>query len=41
MEIRDAKEHDLEKVMAIYNEAAEHTTAIWNDTKVDLANRLA
>lgn len=41
MEIRDAEEHDLEKVMAIYNDAVEHTTAIWNDTKVDLANRLA
>lgn len=40
MQIRDAEEHDLEGVMAIYNDAVEHTTAIWNDTRVDLANRL-
>ena len=39
MEIRDADEHDLEGIMAIYNDAVEHTTAIWNDTKVDLNNR--
>lgn len=41
MRIRDAEEHDLEGIMAIYNDAVEHTTAIWNDTKVDLDNRLA
>lgn len=41
MQIRDAEEHDLEGVMAICNDAVEHTTAIWNDTRVDLANRLA
>lgn len=39
MDIRDADEHDLEGIMAIYNDAVEHTTAIWNDTKVDLNNR--
>ncbi|AUH63837.1 GNAT family N-acetyltransferase [Paracoccus zhejiangensis] len=41
MQIRDAEEADLEGVMTIYNHAVEHTTAIWNDRKVDLANRLA
>lgn len=39
MQIRDAVADDLEAVMLIYNDAVEHTTAIWNDTKVDLANR--
>lgn len=41
MYIRDAENDDLEGVLSIYNDAVEHTTAIWNDTKVDLANRLA
>ena len=40
MQIRDAEERDLDEVMEIYNDAVEHTTAIWNDSKVDLANRL-
>ncbi|WP_044873882.1 GNAT family N-acetyltransferase [Pseudomonas sp. LFM046] len=37
--IRDAGEADLPGILAIYNEAVEHTTAIWNETLVDLANR--
>lgn len=41
MKIRDAGKDDMEGVTAIYNDAVEHTTAIWNDTKVDVANRLA
>lgn len=41
MRIRDAETHDIEGITAIYNDAVEHTTAIWNDTKVDAANRLA
>jgi len=41
MKIRDAEERDLNGIMAIYNDAVEHTTAIWNDSKVDLANRAA
>lgn len=41
MHIRDAEEHDLEGIMSIYNDAVAHTTAIWNDTQVDLANRRA
>ncbi|NHF74067.1 GNAT family N-acetyltransferase [Paracoccus xiamenensis] len=39
MEIRDAEDRDLPEIMAIYNDAVAHTTAIWNDTPVDLANR--
>lgn len=41
MLIRDAQDHDLPGIMEIYNDAVEHTTAIWNDTKVDLGNRRA
>ncbi|MGA0617072.1 GNAT family N-acetyltransferase [Paracoccus sp. KR1-242] len=41
MHIRDASEGDLEGIMLIYNDAVEHTTAIWNETLVDLANRQA
>ncbi|WP_236209636.1 GNAT family N-acetyltransferase [Pseudomonas tohonis] len=40
-EIRDASEADLPGILAIYNDAVEHTTAIWNETLVDLANRRA
>lgn len=40
MQIRDAEESDLEGITLIYNDAVEHTTAIWNETPVDLANRL-
>jgi len=41
MKIRDAGPADIEAVTTIYNDAVEHTTAIWNETKVDIANRLA
>ena len=37
--IRDAVEADLPAIMAIYNEAVANTTAIWNETQVDLENR--
>jgi len=32
---------DLPGILAIYNDAVEHSTAIWNETRVDLANRQA
>ncbi|MBD9371477.1 N-acetyltransferase family protein [Rhizobium sp. ARZ01] len=38
--IRDAREDDMAAVMEIYNDAVANTTAIWNDTLVDLDNRL-
>lgn len=41
MKILDAGEDDVVGITAIYNDAVEHTTAIWNETKVDTANRLA
>lgn len=41
MHIRDAIEADMQAVTAIYNDAVANTTAIWNDTTVDVANRLA
>jgi len=41
MNIRDAAEADLPGILAIYNDAVENTTAIWNETLVDLANRRA
>ena len=37
--IRPATEADLPAILAIYNDAVVRTTAIWNDTPVDLANR--
>ncbi|WP_112946124.1 MULTISPECIES: GNAT family N-acetyltransferase [unclassified Rhizobium] len=37
--IRDATETDLAAIRDIYNHAVEHTTAIWNETVVDLDNR--
>lgn len=37
--IRDATEADLPAIRDIYNHAVEHTTAIWNETVVDLDNR--
>lgn len=40
-EIRDASEADLPGILAIYNAAVEHTTAIWNENLVDLTNRRA
>ncbi|MDH4874620.1 N-acetyltransferase family protein [Pseudomonas sp. BN515] len=39
--IRDAAEAELPGILAIYNDAVENTTAIWNETLVDLANRRA
>lgn len=39
IEIRDADEADLEGILAIYNDAVANTTAIWNETEVDLGNR--
>jgi phosphinothricin acetyltransferase len=39
--IRPATMADLPALMAIYNHAVVHTTAIWNDTVVDRANRRA
>ncbi|MDH4563405.1 N-acetyltransferase family protein [Pseudomonas sp. BN411] len=40
-DIRDAIDADLPGILAIYNDAVENTTAIWNETLVDLANRRA
>ena len=37
--LRDATEADLPAIRDIYNHAVVHTTAIWNDTLVDLDNR--
>jgi phosphinothricin acetyltransferase len=37
--VRPAGEQDLPGILAIYNHAVAHTTAIWNDTVVDLENR--
>ena len=39
--ITDASEADLPGILAIYNDAVESTTAIWNESLVDLANRRA
>ncbi|WP_221937307.1 GNAT family N-acetyltransferase [Novosphingobium sp.] len=39
--IRDAVPADIEGITAIYNDAVLNTTAIWNETAVDTANRLA
>lgn len=41
MKIRDAHAGDVPAILAIYNDAVQHTTAIWNETLVDEANRLA
>jgi len=41
MHIRDAASGDAEGLMAIYNDAVTNTTAIWNETEVDVANRAA
>ncbi|WP_370869581.1 N-acetyltransferase family protein [Pseudomonas sp.] len=41
MIIQDASAADLPAILAIYNDAVQHTTAIWNETQVDLANREA
>lgn len=39
MHIRDAEERDLEGITAIYNDAVEQTTAIWNESRTDVASR--
>ena len=41
IEIRDATPADLPGILDIYNDAVANTTAIWNDSLVDLANRQA
>lgn len=41
MIVREATEADLPGVLAIYNHAVAHTTAIWNDALADLDNRRA
>jgi phosphinothricin acetyltransferase len=41
MPIRDALPADVAALREIYNDAVAHTTAIWNETMVDEANRLA
>lgn len=38
-DIRDANEADLAAILAIYNDAVRDTTAIFNETIVDLDNR--
>ena len=40
MKIRDASDADAARICAIYNDAVMTTTAIWNDTPVDTAERL-
>lgn len=39
MSIREANEQDMPAVTEIYNDAVAHTTAIWNETTVDVPNR--
>ena len=39
--IRPAAESDLPAILGIYNDAVLNTTAIWNETPVDLENRRA
>lgn len=41
MQVRDADAADIDGIVAIYNDAVVHTTAIWNDKTVDAANRAA
>jgi len=40
-EIRDALPTDVPGILDIYNDAVRNTTAIWNETPVDLGNRQA
>jgi L-amino acid N-acyltransferase len=39
--VRPAESADLPAILAIYNDAVANTTAIWNETPADLANRQA
>ena len=41
MQVRDAAAGDIDGIVAIYNDAVLHTTAIWNEKTVDTANRTA
>jgi phosphinothricin acetyltransferase len=41
MLIRDADPCDAEGITTIYNDAVLHTTAIWNERTVDVAQRMA
>ncbi|MDM0001997.1 N-acetyltransferase family protein [Variovorax sp. J22P240] len=41
MQVRDAEAGDIDGIVAIYNDAVLHTTAIWNEKTVDAANRAA
>lgn len=41
MQIRDAEDRDLDGITTIYNDAVEQTTAIWNETTIDVENRRA
>lgn len=41
MEIREAGPQDIGGILAIYNDAVAHSTAVWNVTTVDAANRAA
>ncbi|MFC7458443.1 GNAT family N-acetyltransferase [Brachybacterium sp. GCM10030267] len=41
MEIRDADSTHLETITEIHNDAVRHTTAVWDDHPVDLADRAA
>ncbi|WEG08893.1 GNAT family N-acetyltransferase [Microbacterium horticulturae] len=41
MRIRDARPEDAAAIAAIYNDAVVHTTAVWNDDPVDVAEREA
>ena len=41
MLLRDARPSDAAGIAAIYNDAVANTTAIWNETTVDAANRVA
>lgn len=41
MIIRAAVEGDAEIIAEIYNDAVLNTTAIWNENRIDVANRIA
>lgn len=40
MQIRNACDTDAKSLMEIYNDAVENTTAIWNEHRVDILNRI-
>ena len=41
MDVREARPADVAAITAIYNDAVQHTTAIWNDDRVDEGDRLS